>query len=141
MNTGVPMPAIVLRNHTQLYVAYIISESEMAPSIEDYAVVRFDGVIQYTFGYPNDEALGGHPLYPAGLEVYAFNEVVNSPYVHELGLRNAVCFPGTEMLYQKLRHWIVTFHDETLEVIGNDVSFLGTALAHSAEAAISEHAA
>src|SRR5262245_12970789 len=115
MDTGAPMPAICLRDRggsRQLYVAYMVSEPEVTPGFdEQFAVVRFSGVRQHTFGYPNDEALPGHPLYPGGLRFYAFNEIIGSPYLRELGNRNAKTFPGTEHYYTRLRHWIVTFHD------------------------------
>ena len=72
MSSGVPMPAIRV-SENRLYVAYLISDAELADEIKKkYAVVRFDGVLQHTFGYPNDEALGGHPLYSAGLRFYEF---------------------------------------------------------------------
>jgi len=139
MDSGAPMPAIFLRE-TQLFVAYMVSEPQSISGNEEYAVVRFDGVCQHTFGYPNDEALGGHPLYSVGLKFYAFNEVLSSPYLGELGTRNAKRFPGTEIHYTSLKHWIVTFHDETLEVIGHSVAFLGVVPAGTAEEAIERYA-
>jgi hypothetical protein len=141
MDTGAPMPAIVVLE-AQLYVAYMVSAAELPTEFEErFAVVRFDGVLQHTFGYPNDEALPGHPLYPAGLKYYAFNEVVGSPYLRGLGERNAKTFPGTQEHYIKRRHWIVAFHDETLEVVGDSVTYLGTEDARSARDAIAQHAA
>jgi hypothetical protein len=133
MDTGAPMPSISVRDDG-LYVAYAL------PGLgEGYAIVRFTGVLQHTFGYPNDEALGEHPLYKAGLQFYAFNEVKDSPYVRELATRNARVFPGSEQRYVKWRHWIVTFHDDTLEVIGEGLEFLGVTSADSASAAIDAH--
>ena len=85
--------------------------------------------------------LGGHPLYPAGLKSYAFNEVIGSPYLRELGTRNAKTFPGTQEHYTKRRHWIVAFHDETLEVVGDSVTYLGTEDAPCGREAISRHTA
>lgn len=34
-------------------------------------VLRFQSCLQTRFGYPNDEALPGHPLHDAGLRYYA----------------------------------------------------------------------
>jgi hypothetical protein len=130
MDLGAPMPSISLREDG-LYVAYALSGV-----CGEYAVVRFTGVHQHTFGYPNDEALGVHPLYRAGLQFYAFNEVKDSPYIQELAARNSQVFPESAERYLRWRHWIVTFHDETLEVIGDDVEFLGPASAISASAAV-----
>lgn len=139
MDTGAPMPGLSISND-QLFVAYIVSESPAKSDAEQYAVVRFDGVLQHTFGYPNDEALGGHPIYPAGLAFYAFNQILGSPYLGELGARNAKTFPGTEAHFADLKHWIVTFHDETLEVVGDSVLFLGIVGARSAAEAVAKHA-
>ena len=140
MDTGAPVPAICLRGN-QLFVAYIVSKPQTDSDTEEYAVVRFDGVRQHTFGYPNDEALSGHPLFATGLKFYAFNEILFSPYLGDLGARNAVAFPGTESHFSGLRHWIVTFHDETLEVVGDSIAFVGAIGAESAAAAIARHAA
>lgn len=133
MDTGAPIPSIVLREEG-LYVAYAVSGQG-----QDYAIVRFRGVLQHTFGYPNDEALGQHPLFKIGLKFYAFNEVVASPYVEDLAKRNEKAFPGRAGRILERRHWVVTFHDETLEVIGEVVEFLGTVSAQSAVAAIEAH--
>ena len=95
-------------------------------------------MLQHTFGYPNDEALRAHPLYSSGLAFYAFNEIANSPSVHELAARNAKIFPGSEGRCLRLNHWIAAFHDETLEVIGDTIEFLGVVPARSASEAISK---
>lgn len=134
MDTGAPMPSLAVREDG-LYVAYALSGLGSG-----YAVVRFSNVLQHIFGYPNDEALGEHPLYKVGLAFYAFNEIKNSPYVRELATRNGRAFPGSEERYLKWRHWIVTFHDETLEVIGEDIEFLGTAAVRTASSAIQTYA-
>ena len=137
MDTGAPMPGIALKGD-RLFVAYIVARDENTADAGEFAVVRFDGVLQHTFGYPNDEALGGHPLHPAGLQSYAFNEIADSPYLRELGARNTRAFIGGETLFSSLEHWIVTFHDETLEVVGNSVRFLGVVDARSADEAIAK---
>ena len=66
--------------------------------------------------------------------------MIDSPYLRELGQRNARNFPGTEDHFVQQRHWIVVFHDETLEVIGDSVTCLGVEGAASAADAISQHA-
>ena len=136
MDTGAPMPAIQV-NDSGLFVAYIVSEPSLDGKLEEYAVVQFNNVLQHTFGYPNDEALGMHPLYKFGLAFYAFNEVINSPYVADIANRNDKQFPGSKERYLKFRHWVVTFHDETLEVVGLSAKVIGTIEAASGDAAIS----
>lgn len=138
MDTGAPMPHIVLtEDNRDLMCAYIVSEGTIeAPSKEEYAVVIFHGVSQFTFGYPNDEALGAHPLYHFGIKFYAFNMIENSPYLLELGRRNATIFPGSEGHYTQKKHLLVAFHDETLEVICRDIEFLGQTEASNGKDAI-----
>ena len=109
METGAPLP-VVQRLGDSLVVAYVCHNPEFPgwdsgadPSHRGFdiwsAVLRFGGVVWHHFGTPNDEALATHPLYPVGLGFYGFWTVLDSPRVPD----------GSE-----LRHWIVTFHDETL---------------------------
>lgn len=135
MDSGAPMPGIRVCDDG-LLVAYVVADSEAGADQDEYAVVKFEGVLQHTFGYPNDEALSVHPLYDKGLVFYAFNEVLVSPYVAELARRNEAIFPGSKFLYETRRHWIVTFHDETLEVIGNTAVVLGQKIAASSQKAL-----
>jgi len=129
MDTGAPTPAVRAEGDT-LTLAYRTQSDE-------FALVRFEDVVQHTFGYPNDEAFGGHPLYSRQVQLYAFNQVVGSPYLEELDRRNAVCFPGRPAGFTELKHWLVPFHDETLEVIGGTARVLGTVSASSALEALS----
>ena len=136
MDVGAPMPGI-LAIDGNLFVAYILSES--FEENEVFGVVRFKGVMQHTFGYPNDEALGAHPLYESGLNFYSFNYIEGSPYIKELDERNSTIFPDSKGAYcRRFKHWVVTFHDETLEVIGSSVEFVGSGIAESAHDAISK---
>jgi hypothetical protein len=82
--------------------------SAAAPRLPDSsAVIRFRGVSWVHFGPPSDERLSDHPLYQFGLSFYAFWEVLDSPKI-------ATGSPQ--------RHWIATFHDETLEVVADTAS-------------------
>jgi hypothetical protein len=79
-------------------------------------VFRFQRCLQTRFGYPNDEALGGHPLYARGLRHYALFEVLDSPWLSDLVRQNRVVFPNdTSWPYRPYRHFVVTFHDSTFE--------------------------
>jgi len=136
MDAGAPMPGI-LSADSDLFVAYILSESNEQNEV--FRVVKYEGVLQHTFGYPNDEALGAHPLYKFGLKYYSFNIVDNSPYLKELDKRNSSIFPESKGAYcERFQHWIATFHDETLEVIGSSVEFVGSEVARNAHEAISK---
>jgi hypothetical protein len=72
------------------------------------------------FGYPNDEALAGHPLYSKGVNNYGIYEVLNSSWVSEQEGQNRVSFPDrTDM--SGVRHFIITFHDSTFECLAEDI--------------------
>jgi hypothetical protein len=117
METGAPMPC-VQRAKESLHVTYVCRNPDFpgwesgAPhnhsGFDVYrAVLRFEGATWHHFGSPSDERLHTHPLYPVGLRWYDFWEVLESPRVP----------PGSP-----LRHWIITFHDETLEVVAASAS-------------------
>lgn len=81
-------------------------------------VLRFQSCLQTRFGYPNDEALPGHPLYSSGLRYYALFEVLNSAWLSDLIRQNRVAFPGdTDWPHRPYRHFIVTFQDSTFEAL------------------------
>jgi hypothetical protein len=92
MDIGAPMPE-TCEKESALFVAYYYGTDRVT-------VLRFDSVSEFYLGEPNDEALHLHPLYSRGLSSYGFYEVVGSPKASG-----------------RLRHWIGTFHDETLEVV------------------------
>lgn len=70
------------------------------------------------FGYPNDEALGGHRLYGKGLGFNGFFEVLDSEWIAELKRGNKVQFPNFKAFADK-RHFIITFQDSTFECIAS----------------------
>jgi len=123
MDTGAPRPA-VYSDENRLLCAYYISE-RVVPA-NTVAVVRFEGVLQFRFGYPNDEALHGHPLAKAGLEPYTAYVVENSPLITEIENQNLVHHSFKPGMYKEhFRHWIISFHDETLEVVASRATVAG----------------
>jgi hypothetical protein len=83
------------------------------------AIVEFKRCTITKFGYPNDEALPGHPLYAAGLRPYAVFKVQNSAWKKEITEQNRVTFPNTPD--SKKSHFIITFHDSIFECIAEDL--------------------
>ena len=138
MDTGAPMPSIRMLDGRVLVCAYTVSKPTMPKSNGDeFALVVFRGVTQFTFGYPNDEVLGEHPLYPDGIAFYAFNFIENSPTIDALGQRNEIAFPGSKSRWTTgKKHYLVAFHDETLEVICREVTYVGNIVAECADKAI-----
>ncbi len=84
-----------------------------------HAIVEFEMCDQTRFGYPNDEALPGHPLYSRGLGGYGIYEVMNSRWVRQIVEQNRVSFPETPDSTQ--RHFIFTFHDSTFECVAQSL--------------------
>jgi len=79
------------------------------------AIVEFDSCYWSTFGYPNDEALDGHPLWGRGLSWYGVFDVHNSLWSRRKTEQNRVHFPDTED--SNCRHLVFTFHDSTFECL------------------------
>jgi hypothetical protein len=88
------------------------------------AVVQFPLVKIFQFGSPNDEALGGHPLYKDGLKFYQVHRIENSPWIAELERRNSV-HPqhDRDRFLKDLVHYVFTFQDSTLECVVNEGQF------------------
>jgi hypothetical protein len=117
MDTGAPHPQLKIQGHV-LWPRYVCRNPEFSarvrgasldhPSFDIYcALIRFDGVVCHKFGAPNDESLHAHPLYSRGLQFYEFHEIFGSSDLRE---------------QKEKRHWIITFHDETFEVIAEKAS-------------------
>ena len=105
MSTGAPSPELTLVRDV-LFVAYYRGDLE-DPGFEvgidashPFSILRFDGVHEHYIGPPNDEALHLHPLFSKGLSYYKFYRVNGSPKASK-----------------SHQHWILTFHDETVEII------------------------
>ncbi len=95
------------------------------------------GAYQTRFGYPNDEALGGHPLYRKGLEWYGMFEVLGSTWGQTISQQNRVTFPDSDYA-PNARHFIVTFKECTFEYLGG--TFTATLRAGEYAAAMREAA-
>ena len=87
-------------------------------------ILEFKWLAKTKFGLPNDEALAGHPLYKAGLDKigYGFAEVTESSWLREEEQNNQVKFPKSS--FQRLRHFIVMFHDSTFECLAEDLELV-----------------
>jgi hypothetical protein len=96
--------------------AVVVFETD-ARTQERRGVLQFQGCLQAKFGYPNDEALPGHPLGHSGLGYYGLFEVRGSAWLAELGEQNRVAFPASTWPPRPFRHFVLTFHDSTFEAL------------------------
>ncbi len=80
------------------------------------AIIRFERCYQSKFGYPNDEAFSGHPLYCKGFSGYGVFEVVGKSWEQELIRQNRVSFPNTGDSWG-LRHFLFGFKEHVLECL------------------------
>ena len=125
-DAGAPMP--VLLSGLRTFVAFYLSVHDPLfdgtnPRVRDphadhgIGVVEFKRVTSVKIGSPNDEVLRGHPLWGRGLEPYSAHEVKNSPWIAELMEVNRAHERFDESQWSGRRHFIFTFHDETLECV------------------------
>lgn len=89
------------------------------PDRPQAAVATFSRCRQAVFGYPNDEAKRGHPLY--GNCSYGFYEVIDSEWPRRLETLNRVTFPDTTSGWDTARHFVVVCHEDLVEVLADDV--------------------
>ena len=98
---AIPESPALLTDSSCLWLAY---ETTVEPRRRMHTVVRFDGLIDHRLSPINDEGLGHHPYACAGLQWYAFNEILDSAET-------------IRWRALKARHWVITFKDNTLDVL------------------------
>jgi len=82
------------------------------------AVLTFLGCTQSVYGYPNDEAQVGHPMYSDW--AYGIYEAVGSDWLERLELQNRISFPNQRWDAEK-HHYIVTFPELMGEFLADGV--------------------
>src|SRR5215475_5595344 len=97
---AIPEPPAILADGRDLWLSYEVAGS----SPLRYAIVQFVDVIDHRLSPINDEGIGRHPYAKVGLQFYSFNEITGSK---ETARWHAL----------KPRHWVVTFKDNTLDVL------------------------
>src|SRR5262245_58849967 len=116
METGAPEPLILANEHRCALVYYLNahpsrdcgyeivrarSDAEMGPVV----FVKMEVWLMH-FGYPNGEALGGHPLFKRGLRAFSVQEVIDSTWPSELERANRVHPNHFPEMFDRLRHII-----------------------------------
>ena len=125
-DASTPMP--VLLSGLRTFVAFYLSVHDplfgkTSPRGRDpqadhgIGIVEFKRATSVKIGSPNDEVLRGHPLWGSGLEFCRAHEVKNSPWIAELMDVNRAHERFDENQWAGRRHFMLTFHDETLECV------------------------
>jgi hypothetical protein len=129
-SAGAPLP-FVLSDEYRILLAYIVQDTPsdwdgssvrvIDPNTtgEPLALVEFTAYWSFMFGAPNDEAFGGHPLAGRGLHPYGAFQVENSSWVRQLERMNSVHPSHKPERFERLRHYVFSFHDSTFECVAN----------------------
>jgi hypothetical protein len=126
---GAPMPFVAGNGHQAGVVFYlrtsdpdwdgthttVVDPADSA--LERLGVITFHHVHEIKFGGLNDEAIEGHPLAGKGLDTYAAHEVVDSQWIAEAERQNSVHPAHRGGWHARMKHYILCFHDETLECL------------------------
>lgn len=110
IDPGATMPEIKADEHN-LEVTFDLLDSDLRGKL------KFKWVLQFTFGYPNEEAINGHRYYKFGLMPFMFVEIQDSEIIKNISAANKVHPYHNEEHFKKYRHFVFPFHDTTLEVI------------------------
>jgi hypothetical protein len=106
-DAGAPLPFLDADEHIAR-VTYSVRDGAAA-------TVTFSGLHALLFGAPNDEASEGHPLASRGLAPYGAFEVRRSSWIRSLERMNQVHSAHQAEAFNRLRHFIIVFHDSTFE--------------------------
>jgi hypothetical protein len=132
-DSGAPLPYLV-SDRSRAFVVCLVGRSDpgwdgthvRVVSAGDgqeslFVVVEFVGCRDLRFGGPNDEAVSGHPLHGRGLDAYRAHEVLNSIWIEHVITVNSVHPQHSRALFAGLRHFVLLFHDEMLEVLATGI--------------------
>lgn len=111
---------LVLASEDTLVLAYVSAPpgsdqpvgAGTAPSTTTMVVFR--QCYASHFGQPNDEAFSTHKA-DGGLRPYGAFELEHSSWLRGLEMRNRAHPHHDPERFQRLRHWVWTFHDSVLE--------------------------
>jgi hypothetical protein len=130
---GAPLPHL-LSSGQRAFVAFYLEEVDpdwdgtyarivdpRADTVESLALAELEGAVAVKMGPPNDEVLHGHPLHGRGLGWYGTYVVENSRWLAELIEINRVHAQFDPEAWADKRHFLLVFHDETVEAIARDI--------------------
>lgn len=116
IDSGGTMPEIKADEHN-LEVTFFLFDSD------NRGKLKFKSVLQFTFGYPNEEVIEGHRYSKLGLTPFSFFEVEGSEILKKIIEANRVHPYHKDEMFNRFRHFVLPFHDTTLEVIAESFEF------------------
>lgn len=116
---GAPMPVVIATEHRAL-VAFYVPDWDVTDGLE-VQTAEFVFCDSIMFGFPNDEALHGHRLYGHGLGFYGLHVVEDSTWIAELKRIERVHDRAPAEPFAGAKHYILAFHDTTLEAVAEDL--------------------
>jgi hypothetical protein len=123
-DAGAPEPVLVASEDRTL-IAFCADDGDVVDGTE-IQTAEFVGCTAVKFGFPNDEVLNGHPLWGHGLEPYALHEVQDSIWLEQIRAIERVHPESRPTPFANAKHFILTFHDTTMEAIATGVTSLAT---------------
>jgi hypothetical protein len=118
-SAGAPEPVLIAGETRTLFAFYRWEDGSSEDAVQ---TAEFVGCTSVTFGFPNDEALQGHPLWGRGLEFYALHEVEESSWLDGVrSIEKAHPDSLAVLPFADTRHFVLTFHDTTLEALARQI--------------------
>ena len=116
---GAPMPVLISTDHRTL-IAFYVPDRDVTDGLE-VQTAEFNGCASVMFGFPNDEVLHGHRLHGHGLEWYGLHVIEESTWIAELVRIERVHDRAPAEPFAGSKHYLLAFHDSTLEAIAEDL--------------------
>jgi len=123
-SAGAPEPVVLSSESRTVFLFDVSDQAETGAG--ERRLAEFVGCTSLRFGFPNDEALGGHPLYGNGLEFYRAHEVVGSTWLAELRRIESTHPQAFATPFPDARHYLLAFHDSILEAVATGVRVIAT---------------
>jgi len=112
---------VVVANERRTLFAFRQADAD-AMGDDSFQTAEFVECASVRLGFPDDEVLRGHPLWGRGLEFYALHEVEDSSWLHLARSIARVHRSAPANPLPDAKHFILTFHDSTLEAIASSVT-------------------
>lgn len=112
---GAPTPIIYSTEHQVKLSFYLSREDD-----NKRGLIIFDGLCQFKFGYPNEEAITGHKLYREGLYPLSFYEIKKSSWLQEIIDANKIHPYHKDSQFEKYRHYFFPLHDNSFEILAEN---------------------